>query len=171
MKKILAVALLSTFVAAPTIALGEAYVGASVGSAAYTYSDTPDSVSSFGVIGGYGFSDTLAAEVAYKSFGESKITGLTNKVSASAINLSLVGTMPLGDAYALFGKIGFASVTTKASGLPNDKTAGNLSYGVGAQYNINKQIGIRAGYDIYKTEYGTGSANITDLSIGAIFKF
>lgn len=165
MKKIAIVVLLSAVVAAPAVAAGM-YAGVSAGSAKINISGY-DSTTSFSLLGGYTFNENIAAEVAYSNFG-SKDYPLGVTAKSSAVSLSAVGSYPINEQFSLFGKLGLASTTFDVAGVSESKS--DLTYGIGAQYNVNKQIGIRVGYDIYKV----GSATSYDQSVtslGGVFKF
>mgnify|MGYP003385510524 CR=1 FL=1 len=166
MKKIAAVALLSAFIAAPVVAQ-DMYIGANLGSAQIDVTGL-DASTAFSVLGGYTINSNFAAEVAYVNFGSVDIVpGVT--VKSSALSVSGVGSFPLNDQFSLIGKLGLASTNIEVTGAPSEKNTG-LTWGVGAQFNVDKQIGIRAGYDAYKVgDVVTEDENV--MSIGAIFKF
>jgi OmpA-OmpF porin, OOP family len=166
MKKIVATALLSALITAP-VAAQDMYIGGNIGKAQI---DAPglDSSIAFSVLGGYTFNSNLAAEVAFINFGSADLAlGATAK--SSALNVSGVASYPINDLFSLIGKMGVALTTLKVTGSDSASKMG-LTFGVGAQYNFDDQIGMRASYDVYNV----GGA-ITDdeevLSIGAIFKF
>jgi OmpA-OmpF porin, OOP family len=163
MKKI-AIAVLLSAIVAPAVA-ADMYVGVNAGSAKI---DSPDfdSSSSFALLGGYTFNENVAAEIAYSNFGSESGLGITSK--SSAVSISGVGSFPFNEQFSLFGKLGFASTTLDVAGVSDSKS--DLTYGFGGQFNVNKQIGIRVGYDVYKV----GSVNSVDqkvTSVGGVFKF
>lgn len=166
MKKIAIAVLLSAFAAAPAVAADMGgYVGVNVGSAKI---DSPgfDSSTSFALLGGYAFNENFAAEVAYTNFGSESGAGITSK--SSAMSISGVGSLPLNEQFSLFAKLGFASTTLEMLGLSTSKS--DLTWGLGAQFNVNKQVGIRVGYDQYKVGSPI-SLNQKVASVGAVFKF
>ncbi len=164
MKNILAVALLSAFVAGPAVA-ADTYVGVNVGSAQI---DSPgfDSSKSLGLLGGYSFNESFAAEVAYIDFGSESGGGITSK--SSAVSISGVVSLPINKQFAVFSKLGLASTTYESQGDSESKS--DLTFGVGGQFNVNKQVGIRAGYDLYKVG-SPDTVNQRVVSVGAVFKF
>ncbi len=169
MKKIAAVALLSAFIAAP-VAAQDMYVGVNVGSAEIDVTGM-DSSTAFSVLGGYTINSNLAAEVAYNNFGSVDVApGVT--VKSNALSVSAVGSYPINDMFSLIGKLGVASTTFKVSAPPpisSSESETGVTFGVGGQFNFDKQIGMRAGYDIYKV--GTNSDNENVMSIGGVFYF
>ena len=165
MKKIAIAVLLSAFVAAPAVA-ADMYVGMNVGSAKI---DSPgfESSTSFALLGGYTFSENVAAEIAYSNFGSESGAGITSK--SSAVSISGVGSYPVNEQFSLFAKLGFAITTLELPTFASDNKS-DLTFGFGGQFNVDKQIGIRVSYDVYKV----GSVNSADqkvMSIGGVFKF
>ena len=164
MNKIAIAALLSALVAAPAIA-ADTYVGVNVGKNQMDYSGI-NSSTAIGVLGGYSFNQNVAAEVAYTNLGSAD-TNLNTSVTGHVFTIAAVGSLPLNKEFSLLGKLGLASSTIEESGYSESKT--DLTYGIGAQYNVSKTVGIRLGYDSFKV----GSSNTKDsalISIGAVFK-
>lgn len=165
MKKIAIAVLLSAVVAAPAVA-ADMYVGVNVGSATIDFPGS-SSTTSFALLGGYTFNQYFAAEVAYTDFGSHDYGG-TN-VKSSGWSASGVGSYPFNEQFSVFAKLGFATTTVDPSGNPTE-TDSDMTYGIGGQFNVNKQVGIRLGYDVYKV--GTSpSMDQKVTSIGGIFKF
>lgn len=104
---------------------------------------------------GYGFNDFLALELGYMDSGEfeSKIseTNYQQDVSltSEAIDLSLIGRLPISDSFSLFGRVGAARVMndSKISGsgfsTAFDNSVTTYVYGVGAQLSW-----LVVGYDV-----------------------
>jgi len=164
MNKIIIAVLVSAFAVAPAGA-ADMYVGVNLGSAQI---DSPgfNSSNSFAILGGYTFNENIAAEIAYTNFGSESGGGITSK--SSSMSISGVGSFPINEQLSVFAKLGFASTTLEILGQSDSKS--DLTYGFGGQFNLDKQIGVRLGYDIYKI----GSVSSVDqkvMSIGAVFKF
>jgi OOP family OmpA-OmpF porin len=163
MNKIAIAALLSALVAAPAIA-ADAYVGVNVGKNQMDYSGV-NSSTAIGVLGGYSFNQNVAAEVAYTNLGSADYYGTS--ITGHVFSVAAVGSLPLNKDFSLLGKLGVASSTYEVSGYSESKS--DLTYGIGAQYNVSKTVGIRLVYDSFKV----GSSNTKDsalISIGAVFK-
>jgi OOP family OmpA-OmpF porin len=163
MNKIAIAALLSALVAAPAIA-ADAYVGVNVGKNQMDYSGV-NSSTAIGVLGGYSFNQNVAAEVAYTNLGSADYYGTS--ITGHVFSVAAVGSLPLNKDFSLLGKLGVASSTVEVPGYSESKT--DLTYGIGAQYNVSKTVGIRLVYDSFKV----GSSNTKDsalISIGAVFK-
>ena len=188
MKKILVAALLSTVVTAPLAADSGGYVGVTVGRSKTdnpypATTTTKDNETVGGIFAGYQFDKNWGAEVFYANVGKLDGTcgaGCTFTTKGDAVGFNLVGTAPLSDTFALYAKLGFASTKTDTQKTPAAATftgdrRSAVTGGVGAQYNINKNVGIRAGWDGY--EQATHSAGTeykprpSVWSMGAVFKF
>lgn len=164
MNKIAIAALLSALVAAPAIA-ADTYVGVNVGKNQMDYSGI-NSSTAIGVLGGYSFNQNVAAEVAYTNLGSADYYGTS--ITGHVFSVAAVGSLPLNKDFSLLGKLGVASSTWEQSGYSSESKT-DLTYGIGAQYNVSKTVGIRLGYDSFKV----GSSYTKDsalISIGAVFK-
>jgi OOP family OmpA-OmpF porin len=167
MKKIAIAALLSTFIAAPALA-ANGYIGLSAGQNKMDVSGVKESIA-FSVFGGYSYNEYIAAELAYVNFGSADTNTAGVSLKGSAASLSAVGSYPLGTDFSLFAKLGYASTSIEATG-GSSETKDDLTYGIGAQYNASRDIGVRLAYDSYRV----GKTNTKDsnlLSIGVLFKF
>ena len=133
---------------------------------------------SWKVLGGYRFNQYVAAEATYIDWGEvtatvrSNATGLTVGVAASQISygLAVVGTLPLGQGFAFFGKAGFLKTEqeTTRGGSPAstvDRKETELHYGLGAKYTFTKNWALRGEWE--KTE----DLKVEMLSIGVEYRF
>jgi OOP family OmpA-OmpF porin len=184
-----AVLVLSGLVAASQASAQGFYVGGSVGQSDIDDNITTGLITSgtvdgtdtgYKLFGGYQFNQHFGLELAYVnlgkasysgSFGGAPVTG--GKVETSGINFSAVGTLPLNPSFALFGKVGMFAWEAKASdvtnGAPfsatNDGT--DVSYGIGASFNITKNISARAEWERFKLD----SSDADLLSIGIVFRF
>jgi len=75
-----------------------------------------------------------------------------------------VGILPLAPQFSLLGKIGFASIDVDTPAGGDTKT--ELTYGIGAQYDVTPKIGVRAQWQRYETDQ-----EIDLLSIGVVVRF
>ena len=178
MKKILvAAAIASGFSTTAMAADSGAYVGAQLGSAKYGYSDTANRVTAGGVFAGYNFNPFFGIEAAYNTFGSEKSNLVpTTSISANAFAVRGVVNGHINENFAIYGRIGFANVSSSLKGLggtiSTSKTG--LTAGVGAEYDFNPQMGLRFGFDTYKSEVKgatTIGANITDINGALVYKF
>ena len=167
MKKIAAVSLLSVLISTPVAAL-DMHLGANVGSAKIDVTEL-DSSRAFSVFGGYSISPNFAAEVAFVNFGSADNVVSGAVVKSSALSVSGVGSYPVNNMFSLIGRMGVALTRQEATGTDSTSNTG-LTFGIGAQYNLNKWIGMRIGYDLYNVgDVVTDDANLT--SVGIILSF
>jgi len=191
MKKIVAALLLSTAVAAPAFAADNGfYAGADLGRSS-TNNPVPRAVVTkdkdtvVGALGGYQFTKNWGAEAFYTQAGKLEFTcgaGCAGSEKANVWGLVGVGTMPLSDAFSLYGKLGYANARTSVSAPIGSNFAGATrnaaTYGLGGVFNVKPAIGIRFGWDRYAaaTLNGNGDGaknnfNTNVYSLGAVFKF
>ncbi|HUX91987.1 MAG TPA: porin family protein [Gallionellaceae bacterium] len=190
MKKILAVALLSTCISTPTFAADNSgsFYGAIDSGALAMANWTLAKPSSLSFSAGYHFSPIWAVEGGYTSIGESSYSsnGTGNYTySQSMWNAVGVGTYAVNDSFEVFGKLGLGSVSAKAAvtgtttlyGATNTSMTANTNsviYGIGAQYNFSKRVGIRAQYESLGKSTADSSVTGIDLtrtSVGLVYNF
>jgi OOP family OmpA-OmpF porin len=138
---------------------------------------------SFRFAGGYRFTPTFSVEASYVTLGSSTAIFPIGNVTLdnSAIQIAAAGNYPLNESFDLIGKLGISSNVNKAtgtgfySGLNTSNRKTSLMYGVGAQYNINKQWAFRAQYEDFGKHTVSNSLNnmswsasITQVSVGAV---
>lgn len=175
MKKITAAFLLSTTFAASAFAADQGwYAGASLGqSSTDTFVLRTKTGNSFAVFGGYQFMKYIAAELQYTDFGGIDFYNAAG-VKITGWHAAAVPMYPFNDQWTVMGKLGYAN--TKL-GSPDNSSKSDLMYGVGGQYNINMNWGIRANYDLFRTVSGVTAvppqqkATTTLLSVSGVYKF
>lgn len=167
MKKIAIAVLLSAFIAAPAIA-AEAYVGLSAGQNDMDVAGVKESTA-YSVFGGYSFNEYIAGELAWIEFGDADTSLSGIKMKGNAASLSVVGSLPVGQDFSLFAKLGYASTKVEATGGPSE-TKDDVTYGLGAQYNVTRNVGLRLGYDTYRVgKTTTKDSGLT--SIAVLYRF
>lgn len=160
------------------------YMGAGFGSTSidddgFDGIDFDDSDTGFKVFGGYSFNQYFAVEASYFDFGEASGNfddfgdTVNFDVGVSGLNASAVGTLPVGDMFSLFAKVGFASydidvhVEIPGVGSGSDsESESDMTYGVGGQLSFG-QFGVRLEYEAIQVD--DGDANM--LSLGGVFRF
>lgn len=183
MKKIAAVVLLSAVVAAPAFAADEGfYAGVTLGNGKPNVTPVTGNALSkssefiYGGLVGYQYNKNLAVEAQFTGAGKATdVAGNTTK--ADAFSLTAVGLLPLNDSFELLGKLGVASAKTTSSGLATNVGTNRtgLTYGIGAQYNVTPNLGLRLVWDRYgvaTTNAGIKTnANANVMTVGAVYKF
>ncbi len=179
MKKILAASLISALFAAPAMA---AVPGGYVALDLQNWSATNAGIlgnpgMGLRIGGGYRFTQNWGVEVNYAQSGNSSsVLGGSYKVSA--FQVAATGTYPVSPEFDVFAKLGVSANSISfnapfvcATGVTCNKT--DLMFGVGAQYNINQQWGVRLMYeDLGKASKGAASdLGVSTLSVGAVYAF
>jgi len=186
-KKVLVTALLAGFAAVPTLAMAQAkgnadlgfYAGASVGQSKSDCGgggSCDDKDTAYRIFGGYKFHPNIAVEGGYSPLGETSGGNVT--AEANAWDLVGLGIFPLGNNFSIFGKLGFYNAEIKLSGAASGKkTTTDLTYGIGGQYDFNRNLGLRLELQRYSgvkaPDFG-GTSKDTDIdvvSVGALWRF
>jgi len=196
-KKVLVTALLAGFAAVPTLAMAQAkgnadlgfYAGASIGQSKSDCgggSSCDDKDTAYRVFGGYKFHPNIAVEGGYAPLGETSasVGGLGSVTAeANAWDIVGVGSWPLGNNFSILGKLGFYNAEVKLGGLVSGKkTTTDLTYGIGGQYDFNRNLGLRLEWNRYSkvkapdatsgaVAVSGGDADIDVLSVGALWRF
>ena len=182
MKKIATALLLSAAISTPALAEG-GYVAIDVGQStikdgcAGATISCSDSGTAFRVGGGMQITPNFGVEANYASLGSAKAStgGYNSEFKPKALQLSAVVSAPVADAVSVFAKLGVSRISSdiSATGYSTRSTTKTAaSYGIGAQYNFSRQIGIRAQYEkLGKTNDTVTDYDINMISAGLVFKF
>ena len=186
--------MLSAVVATPALSAAGAaesgpYIGVTVGRAntenPYYDVTTTDTKTVGSLFLGYQLTKYWGAEAFYTGAGKlagGNVAGTsTGSVSADALGISVVGTLPVTDDFSVYGKLGFGSTRTSAASTPTGLAGRNHSdvmSGLGAQFSVKKNFCIRIGADSYNLATLNGNATgvedkfrTTIWSVGGLFKF
>ena len=131
------------------------YIGAEVGNTDVGGADDDVGLK---ILGGYQFHRNIAAELGYGLLYDK------GGVKVTAIEAVAVGMFPIANQFSVIGKLGFADVEAKSGGAKNNET--ELTWGLGVQYDINRNLGIRALWQRYETDEATDF-----LAVGVTYKF
>lgn len=183
MKKMLLVA--ASLLAIPFAAQAQSsYVGLGAGQAKYKLDDSEftnvsrdEKDSAYKIFGGYQFTKNWGLEVGYADLGK-----LRNVYNVSGVNVTLdgkshvfyvagTGTLPVGDNFSLFAKLGatraHTSATASAAGLTLNESGNKGSYvaGIGAEYSFTKNVGLAFEYEDFNKVADDAKANMWSLSV------
>jgi len=162
------------------------YAGAGIGSNTLEIDGLfDDSDTGFKAFVGYSLGELVAIELAYIDGGEPEDTqnfggGLSQRIEfeTKAVNLSVIGNLQLTETFALIGRLGYASIDQDAdfsvrlggtvlnNGSFSD-TDEEISYGVGAVYNVGETFQLRAEYEAF--DVANGELNF--ISLSGLFRF
>ncbi len=131
---------------------------------------------------GYQFMKNVAVEggylgstnETYNASGGNLAGPVSASVNAKGWNVNAVGILPVAPQFSLLGKLGLANLRSSATVVGPGGAAStsgsktDLTYGIGAKYDINNNIFVRLDVDRYTT--GTSShTNLWMLDLG--YKF
>jgi OmpA-OmpF porin, OOP family len=158
---------------APAFAQGQSdagwYVGGSYGKTSYSLSGAPagvdDSDTGFKIFGGFQFTKHWGAEAGYIDFGKATASGLGD-VGVTAFTFAGTGTLPLGENFALLGKVGLGMWDSSGSASSGDNGT-DVYFGVGARYSFNKNLSLVVDYDRIDAE----DDSVNMFSVGVRYKF
>ncbi len=188
-KSILSAGLVAAAFAAGTASAAQSgfYVGAdvgrsSVGTVAPGLAMTKSTDTVGGVFVGYQFTENWGVEGFYTGGGKFSATNAAmtgyGSGKSDVYGLDLVGTAPLADNFSVYGKLGYASTKTSASdtsGTTSGATRSAATYGLGLEYDVMPQVGIRFGWDRYGAAINNAGVksnfNSNVWAIGVLYKF
>ena len=164
---------LLAFIALPVAAQDTGwYAGASVGGYTIDVDDIDVEIEdlAFTAYGGFQFMPYLAGELTYARLFEGDDSVIGEKVEAEidAFALTVNPTLPIGENFALFGKLGWAwySVDLSALGQTDSEDEDDFTYGVGGEYKFSRWS-IRGELNAIDVE----DADVYLYTIGAKFRF
>jgi OOP family OmpA-OmpF porin len=131
------------------------YIGAEAGNTDVSGAD--DDIG-FKLLGGYRFHPNIAAEVGYGMLYDK------DGVEVTALEFVAVGMFPIGNQFSILGKLGLANVEADTRFGSEDKT--ELTWGVGVQFDVSRNLGVRALWQRYETDDA-----VDFLAIGVTYKF
>lgn len=156
-------------------------------------SELDDSDTGFGIGGGYQLNDNFAFEFAYADLGSigyraaGTVTDGVDTLDAEAVLgssadgpvVSVLGILPIGERFSVFGRVGLALLNAKGTArITVDGEEGRASqssqksdpmFGVGVEYDLTKHFAIRLGWDRYldvATENVAGDTDADLYSVG-----
>lgn len=138
-----------------------------------------DKYTSWSILVGYKWNRNLGFEIGYRDLGQAHANGLGGSVTseAKAFELVALGILPVGDRFSVYGKFGayFGDSSTVTSiagvGVASDHDSNiDLTYGVGVQFELTQQFGLRAEWQRYQ-DMGTANIDVDAISLGVIWRF
>jgi OOP family OmpA-OmpF porin len=138
--------------------------------------DVDASSTSYRITAGWSFSDHLAIEAGYHNFGRFDqtfdVAGTPTEVSLKADGFTIggIGSLPLGDRFALFGRVGAffwdgdADINGVTQATPADT---NLYLGVGVRLALTEALSLTADASRYDLDETSG----TVFSVGLDIRF
>lgn len=149
------------------------YLGASIGSTTTDgfcdgLSACENSDKSWKAYAGVRMNDNLVLEGGYVDFGKQSGTTSTGAISqqATAFTATGVASVPLTDQIEAFGKAGVARWTVEqtAAGTATESTGTDVLVGIGANYDLGDNMGVRAEWERYK-DIGNQDSHAGDIDL------
>ena len=141
------------------------------------------------IFGGYRLNRNFAIEGGYFNLGKFGYVAttlppgtLTGRIKLQGVNLDLVGSVPIGEKFSVFGRVGViytqARDTFVGTGfvnvlVPNPRKNGtNYKFGAGLQYDFTESLSMRAEAERYRIDDAVGNKGDIDLlSLGLVYRF
>ncbi|MBI3480910.1 MAG: outer membrane beta-barrel protein [Nitrosomonadales bacterium] len=92
---------------------------------------------------GHRYTEHLAVEVAYADSGMLKEIAERTTVLSAAV----IGIVPITEVFEAYGRLGYASATTKDAAAGISASRSDLTYGVGVEYRLNAHYSVGLGWD------------------------
>ena len=135
------------------------YLGVGAGKSTIAIDDAgfDESDTAYKIFGGYSFNKNFGLEAAYLDSGNPSMPVGTATIDTgiTALNFSLVGRIPIGESFALFGKLGFASYEWEVNARRNGSllasesgSDSDMSYGLGASFTIAQRFVLGLEYEV-----------------------
>lgn len=152
------------------------YVGLNIGRSDYSLGGGDDK-DNFGRLSlGAMVNPNFGYELGYVDFGNVDRAGGNTK--ARGVNFSLVGRVPVGDRFGLFGKLGTTYGRSTVSSAPGSGVAAGresgwgVAYSLGASFDITQQWSLVAEWERHDVRFaGTGREEVDAASIGVRYRF
>lgn len=154
------------------------YVGVTVGQAhwrvgCYDTANCDDLSRTIRALGGWQINKYFAAEIGYHNF--QKITSPGFFVKAHAWEAVLHAAWPFTEAFSVYGKAGGYRGAAENNAVPPQATINySGTYGLGAQYELTRNLGLRVEWQSYIQISGAQVSPRSDIdvvSIGALWRF
>ena len=130
---------------------GKSFVDLSVGHATYATScgnvaglTCSRGTTSYSLTGGNMITENVGIELSAMNLGKADAAG--GSVIARGINLSAVGRIPLGDSFAVEGKVGPTYGVTRVSAVEASGLASGRAKGVGVGYGVALDMNVARGW-------------------------
>lgn len=140
------------------------YVGGDAGST--RLKGQSDRHNAYGLYVGYEFVPNFALEVGARRLGEFNVCCSHVKIDQAAV--SLIGAVPLGNAFNVFGRIGYnklkATRTAASTATESSSSSTGSLVGVGMGYTFSPTVWVRA-------EIQKPSNQMSNVSIGVSIKY
>jgi OOP family OmpA-OmpF porin len=166
------------------------YLGLSAGTSSAEIDCTPgvacgDDDYAWKIYGGLEVNEYLSMEFGYADLGEVENVGqLVGTRFTNGVTMHVLGTYVFNPSFTLIASGGLNILNTEVNGTIAGTPTNNSgdtdvvwSFGLGGQYNVTPNVGIRLEYERYfetgSSDFngGTGEGDINFTSVGLVYKF
>ncbi|MFL6662280.1 MAG: outer membrane beta-barrel protein [Rhizobacter sp.] len=149
------------------------YVGGSLGPTRYRGPDigglsTDRSGTGGKLYGGYEITPNFSVEAGYANLG--KASSDAGDVKSHGVYVDAVGKVPLTESFSALGRIGAFNSHTSASNAASDSGT-DVKYGLGLQYDFNKQTALRGEWERYRVKAFDTKTNADMYTLGVNYRF
>jgi OOP family OmpA-OmpF porin len=162
---------------------GKSFVDLTVGKATYNTScgnvaglTCSRGTTSYSLTGGNMITDNLGIELSAMNLGKADRAG--GSVIARGINLSAVGRIPLGERFAVEGKVGPTYGVTHVTAAPGTGLASGrdsglgLGFGVALDVNVARGLHGAIGWEQHDFHFvGQGTSNVRNITLALGYTF
>ena len=130
---------------------------------------------------GYDFNKTFGVELGYTSFGtvfDSNNNSVRIKQKSNAVTLSVLGTVPIGEYFGIYGRLGYARYDTNNTGVVEgvalkDEHGNTPMWGAGIKFNASEQFALRLEYQNYSdlSDLPGHKDDVKGLFAGGVYRF
>lgn len=174
---------LANSVGASTGKSGDSFIGIAVGKPQYGTAcgnvaglTCSNNGTSYSLTAGNMFTDNLGLEITALDLG--RANRANGSVSARALNISAVGRLPLGQSFALEGKVGTTYGVTHVhapddTGVASGRARGfGLGYGVALDVDVARGIHGAVGWEQHDMHFvGQGMQTVKNITVGLGYRF
>lgn len=153
---------------------------------------TDDKATAYSVGGGHWFSENVAVEGFYRSYGElSAGVKATNGVdsaseesefSASGLGIGILGALPLSDAFSVYGRVDVVNLKSEienqysdtdgnSASASEDDTNAKVGLGLGAQFVLGGSFAIRGDFQRIEAEIEDAKEDIDSFNFSVLAMF
>ena len=153
-KQITAATLLAVASFAASAAEPSFYVGGDVGSS--KSDDLDGRKTSVGIFGGYTFDENFSVEAGFRRGGK------WDDLKINQLSLSVIGSVPVADQVAVYGRLGYNRLESKYDGGKEHEN--KALYGIGVSYQFTKEVSGRV-------EWQRPISGAQNISVGVAYHF
>jgi OOP family OmpA-OmpF porin len=122
------------------------------------------------LLGGYRAHRNIAVELGYIDLGDISVG--SRPARGEAWELVGLGILPLNENFSVYGKLGGYRGEARGGGIK--ETRNDLTYGIGGQYDVNRNLGVRLEWQRF-ADFGGGGFGVRGdqdiISLNAIYRF